>query len=149
MRATDTERRAIEADATPHAPALPGGRATPIDNLITAFEAIPGCLGVETAATRSGKRFLFAWFEDRDALMRWYSRNTCPQRVWECLPEHRPVGLLQYLPDEGSPIMAVVSIAPAEERVSGDSPASVSRFEIVLYQPFADGLFLDGRFSPV
>jgi hypothetical protein len=35
-------------------------------------KASPGCLGVATAMTTSGKRLIFAWFEDKKAALAWY-----------------------------------------------------------------------------
>src|SRR5919108_523033 len=40
--------------------------------LIAALKASPGCLGVETARTSSGKDVIFAWFENKKAVLRWY-----------------------------------------------------------------------------
>jgi hypothetical protein len=40
--------------------------------LIPALKATPGCLGVETARTSSGKNVIFACFENRGAVMKWY-----------------------------------------------------------------------------
>ena len=34
-------------------------------NVVDAVKAAPGCLGVETAQTASGKRVIFAWFESK------------------------------------------------------------------------------------
>lgn len=45
-------------------PALAAGQA---QDLVAALKATPGCLGVETARTGSGKQVIFAWFENKDA----------------------------------------------------------------------------------
>jgi hypothetical protein len=36
----------------------------PFPDLVGPLKATPGCLGVETARTASGKMVIFAWFED-------------------------------------------------------------------------------------
>ncbi|MDT4898958.1 MAG: hypothetical protein QOH25_4035 [Acidobacteriota bacterium] len=41
------------------------GRGFP--DLVAGLKATPGCLGVETARTDSGKSVIFAWFEDKKA----------------------------------------------------------------------------------
>src|SRR6266550_6919662 len=41
-------------------------------DLVAALKATPGCLGVETARTASGKQVIFAWFENKKALLDWY-----------------------------------------------------------------------------
>src|SRR6185312_1006643 len=45
----------------------------PFPDLVGPLKATPGCLGVETARTASGKMVIFAWFEDKRAVMRWYT----------------------------------------------------------------------------
>src|SRR5712691_10431414 len=41
-------------------------------SVVSAARACPGCLGVETGQTASGKRVIFAWFESKKALVGWY-----------------------------------------------------------------------------
>ena len=41
-------------------------------DLVGGLKATPGCLGVETARTDSGKQVIFAWFEDKKAVLKWY-----------------------------------------------------------------------------
>src|SRR5437016_10309430 len=48
--------------------AAPGG----FPDLIAGLKATPGCLGVETAMTASKKQVIFAWFEDKKAVLKWY-----------------------------------------------------------------------------
>src|SRR5262245_26910257 len=48
----------------------PPGRGIP--ELVDAIKASPGCLGVETARTAGGKQVIFAWFENKDALLKFY-----------------------------------------------------------------------------
>ena len=41
-------------------------------DLVGGLQAIEGVLGVETAQTVSGKQVIFAWFESKEAVLRWY-----------------------------------------------------------------------------
>src|SRR5712691_2584845 len=41
-------------------------------NVVIALRTWPGCLGVETGRTDSGRRVIFAWFENKKALVGWY-----------------------------------------------------------------------------
>src|ERR1700682_6007589 len=41
-------------------------------DVIKGLKATPGCLGVETARTPGGKLLVFAWFENKKAVSRWY-----------------------------------------------------------------------------
>ncbi len=43
-----------------------------LPDLIAGLSSVNGCLGVETARTASGKEVIFAWFEDKAAVLRWY-----------------------------------------------------------------------------
>src|SRR5262245_1702698 len=42
------------------------------DELIAALKSSPGCLGVENGQMISGKVSIFAWFEDKKAVLDWY-----------------------------------------------------------------------------
>src|SRR5262245_16247020 len=42
------------------------------DELVVALKSSPGCLGVETGQMNSGKVTIFAWFEDKKAVLDWY-----------------------------------------------------------------------------
>ncbi len=56
-------------------PGAPGDFA----NVVSAARAWPGCLGVETGQTSSGRRIIFAWFENKKALVGGITR-TCIRR---------------------------------------------------------------------
>src|SRR5690349_20087530 len=53
----------------------------PFPDLVGPLKATPGCLGVETSRTASGKLVIFAWFEDKKAVMRWYNSELHQQLV--------------------------------------------------------------------
>src|SRR5205085_6573459 len=55
------------------APAPPPGGGIP--DLIGPLKATPGVLGVEAAQTISGKQVIFAWFENKQAVMNWYNSD--------------------------------------------------------------------------
>gem|GEM_PF-6929611 len=40
--------------------------------LISALKKSPGCLGLESARTSSGKNVIFCWFKDKKSVMAWY-----------------------------------------------------------------------------
>src|SRR5215467_14973188 len=82
-----------------------------LPDLVGPLKATPGCLGVETAQTSSGKRVIFAWFEDRKALMRWYSSDLHQQLMKMApTPNHPP---LQDIPEGTGPILTIASMTPA------------------------------------
>jgi hypothetical protein len=58
-------------------------------DLVAGLTATPGCLGVETAGTVSGKRVIFAWFENKRALVRWYSSEAHMRAIQAVFPGHQ------------------------------------------------------------
>src|SRR5262249_59969263 len=61
-----------------------GGQPASPD-LVAALKASAGCLGVETARTAGGKQAIFAWFENKKALLDWYY-SPVPQQLLTQLP---------------------------------------------------------------
>lgn len=133
---------AAQAQDAPKAP--PG-----MPDLVGALKSTPGCLGVETARTSSGKNVIFAWFEDKKAAMRWYT-SAAHQQVMHMggpLPEGRPAPLAGVPADSG-PILAIASLTPSDKPVVQGMPFSISQISIELYQPLPGGVFVGGRFAP-
>jgi hypothetical protein len=62
---------ALVAGQTSAPPQRPAGQ-----DLVGALKASPGCLGVETARTASGKQVIFAWFENKKTVLTWYYSDT-------------------------------------------------------------------------
>ena len=118
-------------------PALLMGQ-TPAEfaQLVDAVKASPGCLGVEVARTGSGKQALFAWFEDKQAVLRWYASDV-HQRAMRSAPPKAFTGRppLADVPDGTGPILIVASVGPGQ-------------IAIELYAPLPGGIAAGGRFSP-
>jgi hypothetical protein len=119
-----------------------------LPDLVAALKQSPGCLGVETARTDSGKAVIFAWFEDRKAALAWFHSDTHQQAMRRYLPDaksgRKP---LADVPDEGGPIMAVASLTP-NDKPTKDDPSPFKQIAIELYRPLGDGLAIGGRFAP-
>src|SRR5436190_24168662 len=89
--------------------------ASGFPNVIDALKAAPGCLGVETGQTASGRRVIFAWFTGKQALVDWYHsdvhqramRTVFPDQTFDRTP-------LPDLPDDSGPILTIVSVKFAE-----------------------------------
>ena len=122
-----------------------------LPNLVGALESSPGCLGVELAETRSGKKVIFAWFQDRQAVVRWY-HSEAHQQIMDTLFQGRGEGdyhkPLDGVPDDIGPIMVIVSITPAEKPHFKEMVLPVSQIAIELYTPLSGGVALGGRFAP-
>jgi hypothetical protein len=128
------------------APQNPGG----FPDLIGMLKATPGVLGVDAAQTMSGKQVIFAWFENKKAVLGWYysDGHMALMRQFGAGPA-RPGGPLAGVPDDGRPVLAIASVT-----LAGTPPANaadlkaVPQIAIELYAPLPGGLAVGGRFAP-
>jgi quinol monooxygenase YgiN len=117
-------------------------------DLIAALKATPGCLGIDTAKTESGKLVIFAWFEDKKAALKWYHSDVHQAVIKKFFPNRKlRDNPLAGVPDDGSPVMAVASVTVNEERTK-ENPRPFKQIAIELYKPLPGGLSLGGRFAP-
>lgn len=128
----------------------PDGQATGherrrLPDLVQGLKESPGCLGVETARTDSGKSVIFAWFDDRKAAIAWYKSAT--HKVYMDLmgPSGRPP--LAQVPD-GVPILCIASLTPARENKIEGAPMPISQISIELYTVVPGGASVGGTFAP-
>ena len=117
-------------------------------DLVAALKAVPGCLGVETARTASGKQVIFAWFENKKALLDWYYSPVHQQLMAQFFPGTTSRTPMPDVVDNGQPILAIASLTPADKPVNGVTSLPISQIAIELYQPLPGGIALGGRFSP-
>jgi hypothetical protein len=117
-------------------------------DLVAALKATPGCLGVETAQTASGKSVIFAWFEDKKAALKWYYSDTHRELRNRFFPDaKRARKPLADVPDDSGPIMAIASVT-LTDKPSKENPLPYKQIAIELYQPLGGGLSIGGRFAP-
>jgi hypothetical protein len=117
-------------------------------DLVGALKATPGCLGVETAQTASGKSVIFAWFENKEAALKWYYSDTHREVMKRFFPDRKPARKpLADVPDDSGPIMAVASIT-LTAKPSKENPLPYRQIAIELYQPLGGGISIGGRFAP-
>ena len=123
----------------------------PLLALPEALKATPGCLGVETAQTSSGKMVIFAWFENKKAALAWYYSQTHQMLVKMGGGATRPRGPLADVPDDGKPIMAIASVilARPQDGIPQSGLPPVAQISIELYTPLPGGVALGGRFAPI
>jgi hypothetical protein len=130
-------------------PASDKGKGEPFSDLVAAIKATPGCLGVETAQTGSGKQVVFAWFEDKKAALKWYYSDTHQALMKQFFPgaakgDRKPMA---DVPDDSGPIMAIASIT-LSGKPTKENPLPYKQIAIELYQPLSGGLASGGRFAP-
>jgi hypothetical protein len=118
-------------------------------NVVSAVRATPGCLGVETGQTSSGKRVIFAWFESKKALIGWYHSDVHQRAMKAVFPnqsfDREP---LPDLAEDSGPILAIVSVTLADGPRPDGSSISISSIGIELYGPLPGGVAVGGRFAP-
>ena len=136
---------AASADDQPAGKKKPGKE---FPDLVAALKATPGCLGVETAKTGSGKQVIFAWFEDKKAVLKWYYSDMHQQVMKQFFPGRDISKPLKAVPDDSGPIMAIASITLADKPRFKETPLPISQISIELYQPLSGGIFLGDRFAP-
>ena len=125
----------------------PAGAGLP--DFVGALKTTPGVLGVELARTMSGKQVIFAWFENKQAVLKWYYSDTHQALMLQFGSKRRASGPMADVPDDGRPILAIASIT-----LTGPPPAdaseltSVPQIAIELYAPLPGGLAVGGRFAP-
>ena len=125
------------------------GSKSPLPDLIGGLQHVDGCLGVEVAQTRSGRQLIFAWFEDKEAVLRWYySEPHMTALDFAGVGDNAATKPLRHIPDETGPIMVIVSITPAEKPAFPGFDMPISQIAIELYAPLPGGVFLGGRFAP-
>jgi hypothetical protein len=115
-------------------------------DLVAGLKATPGCLGVETARTSSGKQVIFAWFENKKAALAWYysdMHRSVSKGFFPNAPERMPMA---DIPDDGQPLMVIASLTPAP--AGGETKQPFSQIAIELYRPLPGGLALGGHFAP-
>ena len=134
---------AIAAQATaPPAGGLP--------DLIGALKATPGVLGVDAGQMLSGKQVIFAWFENRQAVLNWYNSDV-HRKLMNSFSSggRRPDGPLAGIKDDSGPILAIASLTIDRAAMqSGDLKAATTQIAIELYAPLPGGLAAGGRFAP-
>jgi hypothetical protein len=117
-------------------------------DMVAALKASPGCLGVETARTGSGKSVIFAWFENKKAALAWFHGEIHQEAMKRYLPDvksgRKP---LVDVPDDSGPIMVVASLTP-NTKPTKENPSPFKQLAIEVYQPLGDGLDIGGRFAP-
>lgn len=144
-----TASRAGDEPAKSKEPAK--GSSSPMQlgrELVEALKKSPGCLGVETAMTGSGKMVIFSWFENKRALIKWYYGDTHQHIMKTFFADTEPAKPLKNVPEDSGPIMAIASLTMAAKPQVKATSLPISQIAIEFYQPLPAGVALGGRFSP-
>jgi hypothetical protein len=121
-----------------------------LPDLVGALKATPGVLGVDAGQMVSGKQVIFAWFENKQAVLNWYNSDV-HRKLMNGFSSggRRPEGPLAGIKDDSGPIMAIASVTIERAAMqSGDLKGGTSQIAIELYAPLPGGLAAGGRFAP-
>jgi hypothetical protein len=123
----------------------PGG----FPGLAESLRESPGCLGIESARTGSGKNVLFAWFKDKASVVEWYEspKHQGPARRFFG-PADSSFKPLADVSDDAGPLMVIASITFSDKPHFKETDLAISQISIEIYQPVTGGIFLGGRFAP-
>lgn len=140
------------ADAPPAQTAPPaqakGNRQGGMPDLVGALKKTPGCLGVETAKTSSGKSLIFAWFKDKKAAMAWYKSDVHRFFMDNMVEERSGKKPMENVKDDGKPVLVIASITFSDKPRLEGVKMPISQIAVELYQPVDGGLSIGGRFAP-
>jgi len=105
--------------------------------------------GVDAGRFMSGKQSIIAWFEDRDAVVRWYESDMhrgVMKSLAGGLPAEEP---LRHVEDDSGPIMVIATLTMADRPHFESMPdLPISQISIELYKPLPGGAFLGERLAP-
>lgn len=117
--------------------------------LIKAAKESPGCLGVETGRTTSGTLVIFAWFENKKAIVDWYGSDFHQRAMKSAFPNltvaREP---LPDVPIDSGFILALVTLKLSNAQPTAAAPLPIQSIGIELYTPLPNGVAVGGRFAP-
>jgi hypothetical protein len=103
---------------------------------------------VDTARTSSGKNVIFAWFENKQAVVKWYNSDMHKQLMKKFFPDETFPKPMKHVADDTGPVMVVASITPTDKPKPNPLGLPISQIAIELYQPLPGGAAMGGRFAP-
>lgn len=140
---------AITLCCMPSAPAFAQAPQGGFDEFLQAARAHPGCLGVETGQTTGGRRIIFAWFENKKALVAWYKSDAHQNAMKRAFPNRtfnrEP---LPDTPENSGQILAIVSLKLGDAPSPDATSLPIASIGIELYTPLPGGVAVGGRFAP-
>ena len=100
------------------------------------------------ARTASGKQVIFAWFENKKAVLAWYTSETHIHAMQLVFPGHQPsASALKDIPDD-TPVLTIASVTPADPANAAPGAPPFTQIAIEHYTPLAGGIAVGGRFAP-
>jgi len=137
------------AQTSAAAPQRSDVRTLQMPDLVAALKSTPGVLGVDAARTVSGKQVVFAWFENKQAVLNWYYSPTHQGVMRMFSPGGSGARTpLAGIADDSGPILTIASLTMMDAAKADGVTLPVSQIAIELYAPLPGGLAAGGRFAP-
>jgi hypothetical protein len=123
--------------------------AQKLPDLVGALRATPGVLGVDAGQMASRKQVIFAWFENKQAVLNWFYSDAHQAYMRAITPGagggRKP---LADIADNSGPILAIASLTMSDKPQVDGVQMPISQIAIELYAPLPGGLASGGRFAP-
>ena len=123
--------------------------AQKLPDLVGALRATPGVLGVDAGQMASRKQVIFAWFENKHAVLNWFYSDAHQAYMRAVTPgaggDRKP---LADIADDSGPILAIASLTMSDRPQVAGVQMPISQIAIELYAPLPGGLAAGGRFAP-
>ncbi len=123
--------------------------ARTLPDLVGALRATPGVLGVDAGQMASRKQVIFAWFENKQAVLNWFYSDAHQAYMRSITPGagsgRTP---LADVADDSGPILAIASLTLSDQPQVAGVQMPISQIAIELYAPLPGGLAAGGRFAP-
>ena len=116
--------------------------------LIQGLRSTPGCLGVDAGRWQSGKSTIVGWFENKEAVVRWYYTEGHQGVMDSLTADGSGSKPLAQVADDTGPIMVMASLVFTDEPKFEGLDLPVSQISIELFQPLPGGAFLGERLAP-
>ncbi len=140
-------RSSGQGGATTAQPARAQNGGQDMPDLIGTLQSVEGCLGVDAGQFRSGKQAIFAWFENKEAAMRWYNHDVHQGVMASFVTADSGSKPLAGVPDD-VPVLAIASITYTDKPHFKEINLPISQIAIELYTPLKGGIHLGGTFAP-
>ncbi len=122
--------------------------------IISSMKSVDGVYDVHTARSHDGVELIMAWFENRDAVLRWFNHPYHRKLLRDAGRPEDGVAAQHFGNDVG-PILIIASVAyhnqPASlEGSMFDDPDGrrPTRFSVEYYVPLAGGAYMSETFAP-
>jgi hypothetical protein len=113
--------------------------------LVRALQSIDGCLKADAAQWSNGQVTIAAWFEDKEAAMRWY-RSATHQMMLRMAGGGSPEPM-EHTPD-GVPLLVMATMTFTDRPKIEGIPLPIEQISIELFQTAPGGASINGRLSP-